>query len=118
MSGTFKYTLAAESGYKAEATYKNITPEQYGQIVAILEGTAPTAPVNVPSGWTDGMFDAAHEAMKIASPHVTIDTIVRVVHAGISAAPSAPVSEDAKDAERDNNSAYCPCCGQMDGGTL
>jgi len=37
----FKYTLVADSGYEATGEYAAITPEQYGKIVAILDGEQP-----------------------------------------------------------------------------
>jgi hypothetical protein len=50
-------------------------------------------PAPMPLAWTDEMFNAAHEAMKIVSPHVTLDTIVRVVTTGLSAALPLPAQQ-------------------------
>ena len=39
----FKYTLKASSGYEAEGHYENVTPNQYRQVVAALNGTLKEA---------------------------------------------------------------------------
>jgi len=38
-SAVFEYKLVASSGYEAEGSYSNVTPDQYRQVVAALEGT-------------------------------------------------------------------------------
>ena len=35
----FKFTLKASSGYSSDGEYKNVTPDQYGRIMAVLNGT-------------------------------------------------------------------------------
>lgn len=45
---TFTYKLKSASGYGAEGCYDNVTPNQYRQIVAALEGTLREAPTAAP----------------------------------------------------------------------
>jgi hypothetical protein len=48
-AATFRYKLRADSGYSAEGEAR-ITPEQYGDIMAIIHGATISEPSSAPTG--------------------------------------------------------------------
>jgi hypothetical protein len=65
--------LVSPSGYECESTYEAVTPEQWGDVVRVLEGTLSSAqaaqPVGI-NGLTEAETSASMSVLGLSKPKV------------------------------------------------
>lgn len=83
MAAVFEYKLIASSGYEAEGSYDNVTPNQYRQVVAALNGTLREVVGRLPRAVGVSRMADNPQAVLLMLDREPTDEELRTLHAAL-----------------------------------